>query len=381
MKLPDLFGKASSGKIKLWRGEVVDNGDGTFSIFVDHGMKGGKLQCDEKIITEGKNIGRSNETTPYEQAVSELKSAWTKKKDELYVEDMADIVDNTSGFFLPMLAHKFTEQSAKIDFKAAVLQFKYDGFCALAKKENGVVYLWSRQGKLLEVPTEIKAELTLTLKEGETTHGELYNYGWGFQRLASAIKKRNVDTPKLQYYIYDTPILGKTYKERFIDRWSIVPSILSPDLTLVPGTTRLVLAPTQIVTDPETIPEIMAMSLGLGYEGLMIRNLNSYYTFKSRSTSLLKIKEFLDAEFEIIGGKEGTGRESGTVVFKCVTDAGVEFDVRPRGTVEERSIMFDNLDSYIGKKLTVRYQNMSDEGSLRFPVGLHVRPDFDMPTK
>jgi len=377
MKLPDLFGKASSGKIKVWRCEIIDNGDDTASIYVEHGMEDGKRQCDEKLITEGKNLGKSNETTPYEQAVSEAKATWTKKKDELYVENKVDIVDTTSGFFLPMLAHKFSEQSAKIDFKAAVLQFKYDGFCALAKKENGIVYLWSRQGKLLEVPTEIRDELSVVLKEGETTHGELYNYGWGFQRLASAIKKRNADTPNLQYYIYDTPVLGKTYKERFIDRWGNVPSVLSPELVKIAGSTRLVLAPTQVVTDPETIPEIMATSLSLGYEGLMIRNINSNYTFKSRSYNLQKIKEFLDAEFEIIGGKEGTGRESGTVVFKCITDAGVEFDVRPRGTVEERSVMFDNLNSYIGKKLTVRYQNMSDEGSLRFPVGLHIRPDWD----
>lgn len=377
MKLPDLFGKASSGKIKVWRVEVLANDDDTASIYTDHGYEGGSIQQEEKIISEGKNLGKSNETTPYEQAVSEAKALWTKKKDELYVEDKSDIVDNTSGFFLPMLAHKFTEQSANIDFRAAVLQFKYDGFCALAKKENGVVYLWSRQGKLLDVPTEIKAELAVALKEGETTHGELYNYGWGFQRLASAIKKRNADTPNLQYYIYDTPVLGKTYKERFIDRWGNIPNILTPELTRVTGTTRLILAQTQIVTDPETIPEIMAMSLSLGYEGLMIRNLNSHYVFKSRSYDLQKIKKFLDAEFEIIGGKEGTGRESGTVVFKCITDAGVEFDVRPRGTIEERSVMFDNLNSYIGKKLTVRYQNMSDEGSLRFPVGLHVRPDWD----
>jgi DNA ligase-1 len=109
----------------------------------------------------------------------------------------------------------------------------------------------------------------------------------------------------------------------------------------------------------------------------MVRNLASQYLFKHRSTSLLKVKSFEDAEFKIIGGKEGQGREVGMVVFKCETSNGTEFDVRPRGTAEERSLMWDNLNSYIGKPLTVKYQGLTDDGKPRFPVGLHIRPDWD----
>jgi DNA ligase-1 len=123
--------------------------------------------------------------------------------------------------------------------------------------------------------------------------------------------------------------------------------------------------------------EGQAQAIENGYEGAMVRNLSSEYLFKNRSMSLLKVKDFEDAEFQIIGGKEGQGREVGMVIFKCKTDSGVEFDVRPRGTQEERSLMWQNLQSYIGKPLTVRYQGLTDEGSLRFPVGLHVRPDWD----
>jgi DNA ligase-1 len=132
-----------------------------------------------------------------------------------------------------------------------------------------------------------------------------------------------------------------------------------------------------VVNSAEEVMEGQAQAIEAGYEGAMVRNLASEYMFKNRSSSLLKVKSFEDAEFEIIGGKEGQGREAGMVVFKCKTSDGTEFDVRPRGTQEERSLMWQNLNSYIGKPLTVKYQGLTDEGKPRFPVGLHIRPEWD----
>ena len=113
--------------------------------------------------------------------------------------------------------------------------------------------------------------------------------------------------------------------------------------------------------------------LSQGYEGMMARNKNSLYKFKNRSYDLQKVKRFQDDEFKIIGGKDGSGREAGMIVFKCITNSGLEFDVRPRGSHEERTKMFNNLDSYIGKMLTVRFQELTDDGRPRFPVGIAVR--------
>ena len=80
-----------------------------------------------------------------------------------------------------------------------------------------------------------------------------------------------------------------------------------------------------------------------------------------------------DEEFNIIGGKDGTGRETGMVIFKCLSKNGLEFDVRPMGSQEYRTKMYDNLQSYIGKQLTVRFQGLTDDGRPRFPVGVAVR--------
>lgn len=376
LELPVLYGKATSGKIKVWKGTAFENSDGTAGYDIEHGYIDGKLQCDSRSVNEGKNLGKSNETMPYEQAISEVKSHFNKKKDEGYAERIEDIKDESSGFFLPMLAHKFAEQSAKIKYPAA-LQPKFDGFRCLSKKEDGIIYLWSRAGKPLDVPTEIKAELLLVLKEGEATDGELYHHGWTFQRVGRAIKKRNEDTTNLHYYIYDSPVLGKSFQERYINRWGYVPSKLSDGAINIENTTRLFLVPTQEVKNKDETETPMRDSLEAGFEGLMIRNLAGLYEFKSRSYSLQKIKQFEDDEFEIIGGKEGQGRDSGTVIYKVRSSDGVVFDVRPRGTIEERTAMWNNLKNDIGRGLTVRYQGKSEDLTPRFPVGIAIREDWD----
>ncbi len=73
------------------------------------------------------------------------------------------------------------------------------------------------------------------------------------------------------------------------------------------------------------------------------------------------------------GYKEGEGLEKGCVIWICKTPKGQEFAVRPRGTHEERAELFSDADSYVGKKLTVRYQELTTDGLPRFPVGLTFR--------
>jgi DNA ligase-1 len=110
-----------------------------------------------------------------------------------------------------------------------------------------------------------------------------------------------------------------------------------------------------------------------GYEGIIIRNPNGVYEFGFRSNDLIKYKEFIDSEFIIIDVVEATGRDAGTAVFVCVTEDGKVFNVKPKGSKKLRTEYFTNKENYINKKLTVRYQGLSDDGIPRFPSGVVVR--------
>ena len=110
-----------------------------------------------------------------------------------------------------------------------------------------------------------------------------------------------------------------------------------------------------------------------GYEGAMVRNLTGAYAIGKRSANLQKVKTFLDGEYLIVGFTQGTGNETGCVIWECHTPAGQPFGVRPRGTQEDRKVLFQNGSDYIGRQLTVRYQELTYYGVPRFPVGIAIR--------
>jgi ATP-dependent DNA ligase len=110
-----------------------------------------------------------------------------------------------------------------------------------------------------------------------------------------------------------------------------------------------------------------------GYEGAMIRNGDGIYKLGHRSADLQKLKEFQDAEYKIIGFKEGTGTEKGCVIWECSTDKSLTFSVRPRGSKAERQGYFQNGKEHIGSMLTVRFQELTNDGIPRFPVGISIR--------
>jgi len=357
---PTLYGRASNKKIKQWNIVSQLGTNGLVEIVIIHGYAYGKKQIDRRGV-KGKNIGKKNETTAFEQSCLEANSKYERKKDSGYVLGINNIPKDSDGMFLPMLAQRYDKHPNKVVWPC-VLNPKFDGQRALVRKKNGVVTMWSRMGKPITIPKRIIQQLEIVLKEGECTDGELYVHGWTFQRLISAIKKESDDTHLLQYHIYDMPHETLTYTERFEKRWVTKPS------------------ETQIhvsdVTYAQNADDIMAYEtkmLKQGYEGIMIRNPKSLYRFKHRSFDLLKFKRFQDSEYKIVGFTEGKGRETGLIVFTCVTDRGIEFGCRPEGTRDERAALYKRGNETIGKYITVRYFELSNIGVPRFPVGVSIR--------
>src|SRR6185436_13616686 len=72
--LPTLYKKTGNGALQKWNIQVED---GVSPVIVtEFGQIGGKLQTSREFIKEGKNLGKKNETTAFEQAIAEAKSKW-----------------------------------------------------------------------------------------------------------------------------------------------------------------------------------------------------------------------------------------------------------------------------------------------------------------
>ena len=139
MILNTLYKKSSTGAILEWSIEIEGNQYRTRSGQVD-----GAITITEWTTAEGKNISRSNETSPEEQAVLEAKAKYQKQIDRGYSAKIAmakeerKIQDSVS----PMLAKDFKDRKKYITFPV-LSQPKYDGIrCVLSKD-----WCRSRNGK------------------------------------------------------------------------------------------------------------------------------------------------------------------------------------------------------------------------------------------
>lgn len=384
-KLPPLYQKAATGRIYTWSIDVVEDNNKVF-MEAKYGQLDGKITTSRKEIKSGKRIGSIAETTKIGQANLEAKSKWKdKKKKNGYYETIEKATNNT--FVAPMLAYTFKFESLNKKRGTnitlpAISQPKLDGWRCLSHvnigNKNNEIIMKTRSNTEYDLKNyqHIVKELEeiKELNNGLYLDGELYTNDVPFEELGLLKKKeksekQNAKFKLIKLFVYDCFYLDNL-KMPFIERYDILKSIVKKGKFK-----NIILVENRIVNTPEDIKENFADYIRDGYEGLMLRNINSPYEIDKRSKHLQKYKEFDENEFEIIGFKEASGNDKGTIVWTCITEDGKEFDVRPRGTREFRKELFKTGHKYVGKKLTVIYFGMSKYGIPRMPVGKGVRED------
>ena len=116
-----------------------------------------------------------------------------------------------------------------------------------------------------------------------------------------------------------------------------------------------------------------------GWEGLML-NLNNEYYVTKRTSGLLKIKEFFDADVLVKDVFEGTGKLKGTLGGIIIDYKGYEIKVGTGFTEVDREYYWKHPKEIIGAIVEISYfeetynQN-NDDISLRFGTFVTVRED------
>ena len=371
-------------KIYEWSIKIVPKENNIFSIVTSHGAKNGKMVIHEKDMTEGK-VKRS----VLEQTIQEVKRKWDNKKEkELYCENLDS--ENSESLkkiiVRPMLANTFsfdTYKSKSRSFKIPLplyIQKKYDGIRCISYIKDNKVILESRKGIEFQNFSVLKDQLYKLfekLPKNFYFDGELYTDKLDFETISGLIRlhekkitQKDIDlVNKIEYHIYDYVDLDNEsciYKDRYIFLTDFLSSKINSE-SLCKKVDSIMI---ENLDDIKTYHDNFVKD---GYEGIMIRDMNGIYEINKRSKYLQKFKEFLEEEFKIIGFHEGSSDEKGSVIWNCVTKDNQEFSVRPKGTFESRKKLFDEGDKYIGKLLTVIFQEYSSEGIPRFPVGKSIR--------
>jgi len=366
-----IYKKDSKGKIRVLH--VFTEGS---TLVQESGIVDGKL-VQHSSECAGKNIGKSNETTPEEQALSEAISKIETKMTEGYFNSIEDAEEKGGEkVILPMLAKSYEKEIEKVDWKKAVfIQPKLDGMRCLAILKDGEVTLISRKGKIIDtVPHINNALVELSKTTNVVLDGELYAHGKTFQENMRLLKKnRGLETEEILYHIYDT-----VSDQSYINRYDIIKNVVEQIEVNAFETLKVELVSTAFIDNVNKVKDFHSLFLGQGYEGSIIRHGSSGYDINKRSSSLLKVKDFIDKAYPIIDVVPSERRpEQGVIV--CEMPSGnihnKTFHANLKFSHAEREEILNNKDKYIGQTAEIRFFEFTEDGIPRFPVCVGFRLD------
>jgi len=361
MQLSTLYKRAVNGKINEWTIEVEGACFRTISGYTD-GIK----TTSEWTCCEPKNVGKKNSTTAEEQALAEATAMHRKRIELGSFENINDI--DTPVYFKPMLAHDYNDYKDKIKLPVAI-QPKLDGVRCIVRAEG----MWSRNGKPIISAPHIFEALTSLFETNPDLilDGELYcdKTTAGFNTIISCVRKTkpteadlSLSKQFIQYHIYDIP----SVEDNFMERIASINGLVLPECCKV--------VHTHWVGEQSYVDYLYGLFTEQGYEGQMIR-LNAPYENK-RSKSLLKRKEFVDAEFTILGVIEGNGNLTGKVGKLQFEINGKPFESAVNGDWEYIEHLWKSREGLVGKTATVKYFELTEDGIPRFPKVIAIR-DFE----
>ena len=347
-----LYIRDNTGSMREWAISAEGN-----VITIRYGQSGGSMQYQTEIVEEGKAT-----RTVDEQIMSRMASRISKQRDKGYSPSLTEAAaaerpTNAIGMPKPMLAQKISKVR-DIVYDDAVVQPKFDGNRCLIYCRDGVNYAYSRQGKRVEAIDHILNDIVLP--EGYILDGELYCHGQPLQTIVSWIKRKQEDTKRLRYHVYDiVSNLPYTLRSRLIRELPIGESI-SPVYGESVGSYEDVLA---------AFREYRAD----GYEGAILRWGSSGYEDGKRSKSLVKIKEWNSDEFVVVDIRAS---KDGWAVLECLAFNGERFGVSAPGTIFFKRDILQNKEEYIGKFVTIEYANLTKDGIPFHPVAINFRSDI-----
>lgn len=353
---------------------------------------GGKITTQPIILVDkGKGIGKARRTVS-EQAKLEYDSRVNKYMDkgykklpksiDLYTKEELDALlpeetTDSEGNLKPMLAKDFHDVATSVLEKQWwYASRKIDGVRCLMFVKDGEIHTSSRGGKNYDNSTyhiTCNPKLKKFMLDNPTLilDGELYIHGYSLQTLSglARLKKETDKCDELQYYIYDVVDTNKTFEERLEILDHIKDELqldFDPNKTFEDGDLQIQMVPHVKVEGWVQIKKTHDSYVKEGFEGAVIRRPDKKYGVNKRTNDMVKVKEYQDGEFKIIGFSEGLRPED--MVFVCVTEDGKEFEAKPVGPRELKHEYLERIDKIIGKMATVKYFSFSDGGTPTQPV-------------
>lgn len=290
------------------------------------------------------------------------------------------------GFVLPMLA-KVLKDNKPFDKRSYLGQYKINGVrCIVGAEQTNDMFkpvrltYRSREGtdwtpKLtwmdeVILPAIKDDLLDAMIEEGACLDGELYIPGYKVNDINSFVKNEKLPQHLLlQYWCYDIAIDNMSYEARRefkIDNISRLCYTFDTYEEHLNNKSKLILLPDVNITNIYDATRFRDKFISLGFEGLIVRDVNSAYQFGARNLAMLKYKRVDDAKFKIVDViPEGIRTNLCKLVLK--NDINEElFECTLNFDHSRQEYILKNKEKFIGKYAFVEYRERSGVKSVPF---------------
>lgn len=290
------------------------------------------------------------------------------------------------GFTLPMLA-KVLKDNKPFDKRRYLGQYKINGVrCIIGAVKvddlfNPIRLTYrSREGtnwtpKLSWMDEVIKPEikddlLDAMLEEGACLDGELYLPGYKVNDINSFVKNEKLPQHyQLQYWCYDIAIDNMSYGARRKFRTENINRICYTFDTYdqhLNNKSKLILLPDVAICDIDDATRFRDKFISFGFEGLIIRDINSAYQFGARNLAMLKYKRVDDAKFKIVDVVP-EGVRTTLCKFVLKNDINDElFEATGNFDHSRQEYILKHKEDFIGKLATCEFRERSGVKNVPF---------------
>lgn len=388
-----LYRKNNNEVPTRWRAGITDNG---LIIEVEYGIVGKASRFEAYKVTQ-------------KNATAELESRYRDKRKTGYmsIEDIKDDGDifrspvedgdinnlyqylaaylpkyrtnENNGGLLPMLAKSYT---GKVWDKIPVMigQYKINGLrCFIsAEYNNGDMFkpvrlkfqsregiYWNTLNNLEEYLLTVLPEdlITVMIEEQWSLDGEIYLPGYTVNQINHFVKDANcVENKALQFWCYDLAVPEMSQSNRLV----LIDKYLDNRITNfhdykehLNNDKRLIRLPSIFITNDNEALKYRDEFIGLGFEGLILRNPSADYQYGRRRVGYMeKFKSATDGKFLIVDIYKEPKRE--LPIILCQNDVNTaKFKTRLSATHEYQQMILRDKHLYIGKYLFVEFGERS----------------------
>jgi len=287
-----------------------------------------------------------------------------------------------AGFDIPlfdvMLAKdgKSCKNLKDIVAKGVYASPKFDGYRCLAVVDEGEVTLYSRAGTEFHNFPSIAESLKRSLPSGKyVLDGEIMSDDFQSMQKSAFASKRGTVVGDVKYFVFGYIPYQEWETKQFKIKTSERLSALNKLKDLF--CSDIVVVSQKLLTSLEDALNFERDCINCGYEGAMLLPDIPYYLGK-KSNKLLKLKTMQSQDCTVTGfyeGEAGTRNQGALGGLELVQENGVACRCGTGFSDEDRSYIWSNKLEFIGRIAEIKYQELTEDGVMRFPVFIRWRDD------